>query len=81
MNNPEINKYGDKFWRNKEGKLHREDGPAVEFAHGSKLWYLNDKCHRDDGPAVERTNGHKEYWINNTKYNSLEEGLMEEALK
>ena len=22
-------------------KLHREDGPAVEFADGCKLWYLN----------------------------------------
>ena len=23
------------------GKLHREDGPAVEFSDGIKLWYLN----------------------------------------
>ena len=25
------------------GKLHREDGPAVEYANGSKFWYLNDE--------------------------------------
>ena len=35
------------------GLLHREDGPAVEYADGDKYWYLNDKRHREDGPAVE----------------------------
>jgi len=24
-------------------KLHREDGPAVVWASGNKLWYLNDE--------------------------------------
>lgn len=30
-------------WRNKERQLHREDGPAVEFANGEKFWYINGK--------------------------------------
>jgi hypothetical protein len=25
------------------GKLHREDGPAIEYGDGQKSWYLNDK--------------------------------------
>ena len=25
------------------GKLHREDGPAIEYPSGYKAWYLNDK--------------------------------------
>jgi len=25
------------------GKLHREDGPAEEWADGTKYWFLNDK--------------------------------------
>ena len=25
------------------GKLHREDGPAIEYANGYKSWYLNDE--------------------------------------
>ena len=25
------------------GKRHREDGPALEFADGTKEWYLNGK--------------------------------------
>ncbi len=58
-----INKYGDKEWY-LNGKLHREDGPAIEKSNGEKYWYLNGKFHREDGPAVENTNGYKSWWIN-----------------
>ena len=47
------------------GKLHREDGPAVEWPNGTKFWYLNNKWHREDGPAVERSNGTKRWFLNN----------------
>ena len=30
---------------NKQGELHRTDGPAIEYADGSKEWYLNGKRH------------------------------------
>jgi hypothetical protein len=46
------------------GKIHREDGPAVEYVDGSKEWYLNDKLHREDGPAMEWANGSKSWWLN-----------------
>jgi len=29
-------------WRNSEGELHREDGPAIERANGAKEWWLNN---------------------------------------
>ena len=45
------------------GELHREDGPAIEWANGDQAWYINGKCHREDGPAFERANGTKEWWI------------------
>ena len=45
-------------------KLHREDGPAIEFAKGDKFWYSNGQRHREDGPAIEWANGHKEWYIN-----------------
>ena len=32
---------GDKFWY-LNGKLHREDGPAIECTSGDKSWCLND---------------------------------------
>ena len=56
---------GDKSWY-LNGKLHREDGPAVEYADGTKSWYLNDKRHREDGPALEYADGDK-YWYLNDK--------------
>jgi len=61
-----IDEYGHKFYfKDKEmTKLHREDGPAVEYANGDKLWYINDECHREDGPAIEYTNGDKEWYVN-----------------
>ena len=33
---------GSKYWY-LNGKLHREDGPAIEYADGSKFWYLDGK--------------------------------------
>ena len=35
------------------GKLHREDGPALIGEKGSvQVWYINGKRHRKNGPAV-----------------------------
>jgi hypothetical protein len=51
-------------WYNLEGQLHREDGPAVEYANGDKYYFINCKLHREDGPAIEHTNGDKWYYIN-----------------
>jgi hypothetical protein len=55
-----IDEHGNKCWY-LNGKLHRQDGPALEWANGTKAWYLRGKCHRQDGPAVERADGTK-YW-------------------
>ena len=46
----------NKYWENDKGQLHRIDGPAVEYADGSKSWYINGKFHRIDGPAIEDIN-------------------------
>ena len=45
--------------------LHREDGPAIEYADGSKCWYKNGQRHRTDGPAIERADGTKHWYQNN----------------
>jgi hypothetical protein len=47
-----IKSYGEKCWH-VNGRLHREDGPAVERANGNRLWYVNGRLHREDGPAIE----------------------------
>lgn len=35
----------------KDGKKHRENGPAVELKNGTKEWWIDGQRHRDDGPA------------------------------
>jgi hypothetical protein len=58
---------GNKYWY-LNGKLHREDGPAVEWVDGTKYWYLDGKSHREDGPAVEYANGSKAWYLNGKYY-------------
>ena len=58
-----IDKNGSKYWL-LNGKYHRTDGPAIEFAKGNKFWYLNGKKHRTDGPAVEFAGGSKLWYLN-----------------
>lgn len=48
------------WWLN--NRLHRSDGPAIEFANRTKHWYVHGKLHRTDGPAVEYANGEVEWW-------------------
>ena len=54
MSQPEmkVDNNGTKYWY-LGSKLHREDGPAVEFIDGEKYWYLNNQFHREDGPDIE----------------------------
>ena len=60
----EIDKFGITRWRLPNGDLHRENGPAVEYAYGHKEWWLNDKLHRKDGPAIEYADGEKQWYLN-----------------
>lgn len=57
-----LSKSGTREWFN-DGKLHRDDGPAIECADGTKMWFVDGKCHRDDGPAIERVDGTKMWYI------------------
>ena len=58
-----VDDKGDKLWF-LNGNLHREDGPAVEYANGNKYWYFNGKLHREDGPAVEYVDDYKAWYLN-----------------
>jgi hypothetical protein len=53
--------------RDRNGQLHREDGPAVIYPNGSYHWYRNGALHREDGPAVILPNGNQ-YWYRNDMY-------------
>ena len=61
-----INKNGSKFYfKDREMTIyHRTDGPAIEWAGGTKEWYIDDMLHRTDGPAIEYASGTKSWYIN-----------------
>jgi len=47
LSNAEISLEGDVTWK-LNGKLHREDGPAVVYTNGRKTWYLEDKKYTEE---------------------------------
>lgn len=50
------------------GKLHQDNGPAVEWSNGNKAWYTNNKLHREDGAAIEHTSGYKQWFFDGGYY-------------
>lgn len=46
-----IKKFKWKKWET-NGKLHRDDGPAVIKSNGYQEWWQNGVLHREDGPAI-----------------------------
>jgi len=65
MQTYKVTVYKDKTicWYNEKDQLHRLDGPAIEWADGSKSWYDEGKFHRLDGPAFEDADGTKEWCV------------------
>ena len=59
-------------WFNKNGQLHRGDGPAIEYNNGYKEWYQDGQRHREDGPAIEWADGSKEWWVNGKRHREEE---------
>src|SRR6185437_15038802 len=52
---------GVRVWY-RDGKHHREDGPAIIWPSGTKFWFLDGKQHREDGPAVEWPDGGRDWY-------------------
>ena len=63
-----VDNNGTKRWYNEQGQLHRENGPAIEWAEGIKSWYINGQRHREDGPAIEWASGDKYWYINDQRH-------------
>ena len=51
-----------------DDKLHRENGPAVEYVDSSKKWFLDGKLHRENGPAIERVDGTKMWFLDGKRH-------------
>jgi len=62
-----VTKYRIEYTLN--GKLHREDGPAVIRFDGTMWWCKDGIVHRTDGPAYIWNNGVMDYVNNGNRYN------------
>lgn len=63
-----VNKYGTREYYNSANKLHRDDGPAVEWSNGDKYWYQNGLLHRTDGAAIVSPGGYKTWYHNGQRH-------------
>jgi hypothetical protein len=52
-----------------DGFLHCEDGPALKYQNGAKFYYLYGKLHRLDGPAVIDSKGNATWFLNGIIHN------------
>ena len=63
-----VRKNGRVEWKDQDGKLHREDGPALELPEkGGRAWYIHGKLHREDGPAMDGPLG-KSWYLKGRKH-------------
>ncbi len=53
----------DLFWHNTEGKLHRENAPAVVKKDGTQEWFLNGMRSNPSGPAIVHPDGSTEWYV------------------
>lgn len=62
----------------KNGKRHREDGPAIVYKCGTRKWYVNGKFHNECGPAIIWDGGDEYYYLNGQEVSKQE--FMEQKL-
>ena len=67
----QVDTSGTRYWYH-HGKLHREDGPAIESAKGTRYWYHHGKLHREDGPAIEYACGDRRWYLNDQELTESE---------
>ena len=59
----------------KEGRPHREDGPALELAAGTTMWYRDGQYHREDGPSIVWPNGETSWHLKGERLGDNEGGF------
>jgi hypothetical protein len=65
MDDLAMDEYGNRRWYDKDGELHRDDGPASIHVSGVIMWCQHGKYHRTDGPAIIYADEHGsvEWWL------------------
>lgn len=65
----EVDVCGTNWYYNSNNKLHRLDGPAIEYKGGYFFWYKKGRLHRINGPAYFNHPNHYEWFINGKQIN------------
>ena len=54
-----VDQWGNRIYRNSHGQLHRQHGPAIEWADGTRRWYLNGEylTEREFHERIKRRGG------------------------
>ena len=54
-----VDEFGTRIYRNSVGLLHRIHGPAIEWANGTRRWYLNGEylTEREFHERIKRRGG------------------------
>lgn len=67
------------FHYDKDGLLHRIDGPAVDSENGFGVFYRHGKLHNTTGPAINYQ--HEYHWyVNDVKITSWEDFAYETGM-
>jgi hypothetical protein len=45
-----------------DGRLHREDGPALQTSDGTSYYFIDGVLHRDNGPAISSADPQHCHW-------------------
>ena len=75
----EVDRDGTVRYFDGDGKLHREDGPAIEYSNGDRAWYLGGKLHREDGPAVELPDGIRFWYLDGKRLSEDEFEALQQS--
>lgn len=72
-------KYGTIYWL--DDQIHRDDGPAIEYKSGYKVWSEYGKIHRLNGPARIWSNGRQEWWYQGQCIDCQSQNEFEKIIK
>ena len=67
-----VDEKGTRRYYNRDDRLHRTNGPAVEYTDGTKRWLQDGQYHRIDGPAMEYPTGDNRWFINGKELTAAE---------
>ena len=69
---PHRTMFMDEYHYDADGWLHRDDGPAIVFAGGARVWMQHGALHRAGGPAIEGDDGSSAWYRHGGRIESPE---------